>query len=165
MVDGDAIVEKLNRSDGNSRPYTWPLATYVYAYVNIWHIHEAAYIFLHTHWKIRCTARSDEYRVSVLKISIFSLSSYRNASYFYILWFLSKYLHIISDENSDEVVCLPQWKWGKNIDISAADSETVDVQNSMVLQSKICQIYYYGLRSKHACLIRERFDPRRPSVL
>jgi len=32
MVDGDAIVEKLNRSDGNSWPYTWPLATHVYAY-------------------------------------------------------------------------------------------------------------------------------------
>lgn len=47
MVDGDAIVEKLNRSDGNSQPYTWPLATYTYAC--IWHIREAARICCFPH--------------------------------------------------------------------------------------------------------------------
>lgn len=108
MVDGDAIVEKLNRSDGNSRPYTWPLATYVYAYVHLTHSRTCIYFFLdiYTHWKIRYTVRSDEYCVSVEKISIFLCQAIETPVIFCILWFLSKYLYIIYDGDLDEAICL-----------------------------------------------------------
>lgn len=111
MVDGDAIVEKLNRSDGNSRPNTWPLATYVYAYVHLTHSRICIYFFpLHTHWKMRYAVRSDEYGVHSSEDFYLLVSSYRNASYFCTLWFLPKYLHIIYDGNLDEAICLPRLK-------------------------------------------------------
>lgn len=90
MVDGDAIVEKLNRSDGNSQPHTWPLATYVYAYVCTWYIRESARIccFLHIRTYIPLYPKYGTYvvlisAVLVSKISIFSRQNiYRRISYF-----------------------------------------------------------------------------------
>lgn len=73
-------------------------------------------LYTYTHWKIHCTMRSDEYRVSFPEDFYLLVS---NVSYFCVLWFLSKYLRIIYDGNLDEAVYVyRERKWRANIDIS-----------------------------------------------
>lgn len=120
MVDGDAIVEKLNRSDGNSRPYTWLLTTYVYAYVHLTHSWTGIFFFFL--YMYICTEKYDAWwdlmNTAYQSWRDFNLlmSRYRNVSYFRILWFLAKYLHIIYDGNLDEAIRSSRMEW-RNISI------------------------------------------------
>lgn len=86
IVDGDAIVEKLNRSDGNSQPYTWPLAIYVYARVPDTFTNLPAYVvfstYVHTYFFIRNTVhtKSDVYCASIRRFLSSHVKIYIDAS-------------------------------------------------------------------------------------